>query len=135
MMKPEIKKLWVGALRSGDYLKTKKALRDRCGFCAAGVLVDLAVKAGVLDGWMIYYDTDVTGPCYCPIYGLCTGSVAVPGPAVIRWAYGDVYDPDLQLGKIFVQNERHTSSLTCLNDIEDLSFNEIADLIEADKTL
>lgn len=50
-MNEEIKKLWVDALRSGEYKQGKKKLhkkgRDGDRFCCLGVLCDLAVKAGV----------------------------------------------------------------------------------------
>ena len=45
-MKPEIKKLWVDALRSGDYIQGRGGLRGECNdFCCLGVLCDLHAKA------------------------------------------------------------------------------------------
>jgi hypothetical protein len=47
-MKPEIKKLWVEALRSGEYVQGTQSLRTgEDGFCCLGVLCDLAKKAGI----------------------------------------------------------------------------------------
>lgn len=41
-MTPELKSLWIAALRSGKYEQTKSVLRDeRNGFCCLGVLCDL----------------------------------------------------------------------------------------------
>lgn len=40
-MKPEIKELWVEALRSGKYDQTKNTLRRGDSFCCLGVLCDL----------------------------------------------------------------------------------------------
>lgn len=41
----ELARRWIEALRSGQYVKTRRQLRDPCGgFCAAGVLGDLIVK-------------------------------------------------------------------------------------------
>ena len=45
-MKPAIKKLWLDALRSGEYEQCKGKLHDGEGFCCLGVLYDVAV-----DGW------------------------------------------------------------------------------------
>lgn len=45
-MKPEIKELWLKALRSDEYTQTKRVLRDSKGFCCLGVLSDLAIKSG-----------------------------------------------------------------------------------------
>ncbi|RYZ76577.1 MAG: hypothetical protein EOP04_31915 [Proteobacteria bacterium] len=42
-MKPEIAKLWIEALRSGEYLQGTRSLRtDRSTFCCLGVLCELA---------------------------------------------------------------------------------------------
>lgn len=43
-MKPQIKKLWIEALRSGEYEQTQGCLRDETGFCCLGVLTDLYLK-------------------------------------------------------------------------------------------
>ena len=40
-MKPELKKIWVKALRSGEYKQTKKRLCDRNGYCCLGVAYDV----------------------------------------------------------------------------------------------
>lgn len=40
-MKKEIKKLWVDALRSGEFTQTTTTLRDKNGFCCLGVLCEL----------------------------------------------------------------------------------------------
>ena len=42
---PEIKKLWVEALRSGDYVQGKGRLKEGGCFCVMGVLCDLHAKA------------------------------------------------------------------------------------------
>lgn len=43
-MKPEIKKLWVDALRSGEYDQGNWSLRFGDKFCCLGVLCDLHAK-------------------------------------------------------------------------------------------
>lgn len=40
-MNPEVKKLWIEALRSGNYEQTRFLLRDKRGYCCLGVLCDL----------------------------------------------------------------------------------------------
>ena len=44
-MKPEIAKLWVDALRSGDYKQTQSKLRKGNSFCCLGVLCNLHALA------------------------------------------------------------------------------------------
>jgi hypothetical protein len=44
-VKKEIKKLWVGALRSGEYKQTTGKLRDGDAFCCLGVLCNLHAQA------------------------------------------------------------------------------------------
>jgi hypothetical protein len=40
-MDAEVKKIWVEALRSGDYKQTEGQLKDTFGFCCLGVLCDV----------------------------------------------------------------------------------------------
>ena len=40
-MKPELKKIWVKALRSGEYKQTKSKLCKDGGFCCLGVAYDV----------------------------------------------------------------------------------------------
>ena len=47
-MKPEIKKQWVQALRSGEYKQGRGQLKQGATFCCLGVLCDLAVQSGEL---------------------------------------------------------------------------------------
>lgn len=49
-MNPEVKKLWIDALRSGEYKQTKGILRregGKGGYCCLGVLCDLHAKQGL----------------------------------------------------------------------------------------
>lgn len=41
-MNPEVKILWLEALRSGRYKQTRRQLRDAEGFCCLGVLCDIS---------------------------------------------------------------------------------------------
>ena len=40
-MKPKLKKIWIKALRSGEYKQTKKKLCDKDGYCCLGVAYDV----------------------------------------------------------------------------------------------
>jgi len=108
-MKAKIKRLWVKALRSGQYKQTENALRDKGNaFCCLGVLCNLhaqahpkfAAKQRVPEA----YD----------------GEEAYPSERVQKWAGLDSNDPWI--------NEMSTT-LATLND-DGRSFNEIADVIE-----
>ncbi len=46
-MDPEIKKLWIEALRSGEYEQCIGALHDATGYCCIGVLRELVVPDNV----------------------------------------------------------------------------------------
>jgi hypothetical protein len=57
-MNPEVKDLWVKALRSGEYSQAEGKLcyaskeDGSRSFCCLGVLADLGVKAGVIPDWV-----------------------------------------------------------------------------------
>jgi hypothetical protein len=67
-MNKEIKKLWVEALRSGEYKQARGRLRDEDKFCCLGVLCDLHAKAvgGAWcrdhEGYLVYSDSDALLP-------------------------------------------------------------------------
>lgn len=48
-MKPDIKRLWVEALRSGDYMQAVGRLRYGDEYCCLGVLSDVYRKHGGFD--------------------------------------------------------------------------------------
>lgn len=101
-MKPEIKELWLKALRSGEYKQAKNYLRRNDQFCCLGVLCDLHAKAG-LGFW--------DGENY-----LWEGKVL---PRTIQeWAGLNTSEP-----------EAEGRTLSGLND-DGVDFNEIADIIE-----
>lgn len=116
-MNSEIKKLWVSALRSGNYKQGGGALcrwiDGRLTYCCLGVLCEIAVdhdvtaKYKLLDGVHIYGDA----------------SAGLP-EQVQQWADLKYTNPPVDIG------DRHTS-LIQLNDDDGLSFSQIADIIEA----
>jgi hypothetical protein len=58
-MKPEIKAIWIAALRNGEYTQTTGTLRNDQGYCCLGVLCDLHAKAGLGEWEDTAYDNTV----------------------------------------------------------------------------
>lgn len=48
-MDPEVKTLWLQALKSGNYKQTVGALNNSSGYCCLGVLCDVAVKQNLAE--------------------------------------------------------------------------------------
>lgn len=144
-MNPEIKAQWVAALRSGDYQQGRGQLRSGNNtYCCLGVLMELAVEAGVLEGAQA---EDEDGYCYHT-----SGENGVEffelTPEVVEWVNGsDSGGPELSpiggLSEPFRVMEKcdgdaqcdghvaHQSTLIALNDAAKYDFNQIADVIEA----
>lgn len=110
-MNPEVKEIFVGALRSGEYTQTHDSVLetpDGCN-CALGVLAREAVKAGVIPepwltesgNWVVFgRDKD-------------SGDVAFLPKPVREWAG---YSGGMKIAE--------------LNDDKKWSFNRIADWVE-----
>lgn len=129
-MKPEIKKLWVEALRSGKYIKTTGVLRmsimNKFCHCANGVLCDLYAKENNVD-WKPR-SNQYEGHRIIEYYlNLPQTDYQVIPQAVMEWAglgtrdakYNDTKD----ITKIHTNVEH-------LNDYGFNSFAHIADIIE-----
>jgi hypothetical protein len=121
-MNPEIKAMWVAALRSGEYKQGKGVLRtrDNC-FCALGVLADVAAKRGVAE-WHIDDDGDwiINTPDDDHI-----GFATLP-PCVMRWSSLPAGGPDLTI-------DGEQTNVVSMNDGDggkNSSFAEIANAIE-----
>lgn len=110
-MSPEVKQLWLDALRSGKYQQTTEVLHDDEGFCCLGVLTDL-YRQECGGEWVEkndYYDfVDVNH---------CVETDILPW-AVVNWS--GLKDQVPHLADNYISN---------LND-RGMSFAEIADLIE-----
>ena len=111
-MNPEIKKQWVAALRSGEYRQGQGSLCaegfDGFGYCCLGVLVDT-----VFDGdWVLDKSLGLKQYVLDMGHGIYDGTL----PPELQQAYELSYD----------EQER----LIRMNDIQERSFNEIADYIE-----
>jgi hypothetical protein len=121
---------WLKALRSGEYVQGRNALREAQpegpdGFCCLGVLADLAVKAGVCEwtldrrGEETQYSID-DNPFYLP--------QAVAEWAQIRGSHTGGYNTGSIKDNIFVlEADAYVSSL---NDSR-VPFSKIADYIES----
>jgi hypothetical protein len=117
-MHESIKDLWVEALRSGDYVKTKYNLRDDCGYCALGVLCDLFCQEEYACWYEGYNDNDV----FC--YGIGDGGdddveYQFLHRRVMEWA--DILSQDCTVNGV---------SISDLNDWNNKTFEEIANHIE-----
>lgn len=107
-MKPDLKREWVKALRSGEYRQTTRRLHDDNGFCCLGVLADIAV-----DGYWAR-DEDVGD------------WILVDEGNGERMSEGLI---DLNVAsKIGVK--KYQEKLANLNDLNQLTFPQIADWIE-----
>jgi len=141
-MNPEVKQLWLDALRSGKYTQGKSLLRPtESTYCCLGVLCQIAEERGICEyipsdeheGFTIKYP-DVFQD------GFCDGNVYEESelPWVVKqWAGLDNENPKVTL------NERNTKehlkgtmqdntiiTLAQLNDEHNYTFTELADIIE-----
>lgn len=128
-MNPEIKALWIDALRSGDYEQCKGALRRGDSFCCLGVLTELAVKAGAVepgevdrDGYYVYPYTVLDDCPQVELFDLHRG--------VMEWSGMTSATGILHQIISFGEEGRYGSSLIHLNDHAGYNFNQIADVIE-----
>lgn len=111
-MNPTVKAEWVADLRSGDILKTTRTLRDGDRMCVMGVLCNVHAKHHPDIAAQQTKKSEYMGNKHgIPI-------------AVKNWAGLTCYSPMLKYkGRSF--------NIINLNDNENLSFKQIADLIEA----
>lgn len=113
----EATKLWLAALRSGEYkkdLETDYSLRNGNTYCVMGVLADLASKNGIIDPPKRNDDGEWE----------YDKSTALLSSRVVDWA--GLSD---RSGTYHEAGRRR--SLMAYNDNEEASFTELADLIES----
>lgn len=149
-MNPLVKSRWVERLRSGRIRKISGALRRQEGTaCALGVLCYLAVEDGVLDkpesyGFVsigsrhMHWDEEIGEYHTCHLTE-CEKDIVHNGTLpreVVEWAglndddpllYAVVTEEDDYGREQEVEAERN---ITALNDDNDLSFDQIAKLID-----
>ena len=128
LMKEEIKKRWVEALRSGYYKKGEGNLynSDTGAHCALGVLCELAVEEGVVDRM----DFENGGPS---VYGTHDGSTndSILPREVVEWAGLESPSPLVSF-RDSVYDDTTVYSVSELNDLG-ASFDAIADKLEAEE--
>lgn len=113
MNKENVRK-WVDALRSGKYKQGLGALQILDNYCCLGVACSVAEKNNCK------FPKTVINNQY--IFGT-EEKIGILPHEVRNWLELDNSSPEI------VYNTRKVP-LVCLNDVEKLSFNEIADLIE-----
>lgn len=123
-MKKEIADRWTAALRSGEYLQGTRCLclidKDTGNklYCCLGVLCDLHAKE-TNQSWETD-DNNMTGNPRVLAYQ--NAAKLLPG-VVSAWA-------DMKTCRKYGMPMVKDTYLMVLNDVERLTFNEIADLIE-----
>jgi hypothetical protein len=120
----EVKRRWVEALRSGDYVQRRGRLAYQShdgdnSYCCLGVLCELAVADGVIDRTQATDGAEIT-------YGAFDDYSTVGLPRPVRaWAGLPVDGP--QADRVVLDD---VTTLTRLNDTDGLSFRAIARVIE-----
>lgn len=121
-MDPSIKQRWVSALRSGSYHQGRNFLRRENDYCCLGVLCDLHAQSYSQD-WTLYGQLTTTQDSTPLQVFEYDGFDSVLPEQVVEWSGLDAQDP-------IVAHDEGLTSITKLNDLKGLSFEQIADLIE-----
>jgi hypothetical protein len=141
-LKPQVKQLWLEALRSGNYAQCPGKLADgRGGHCCLGVLSELAVQEGVVTKEVEEHTYETLdgglGIGYSVHYGRYMASNYLPRE-VAEWAFEPFDETSAYWENPRVNDPRpvnhplrngQNTDLANLND-EGLTFHEIADVIE-----
>lgn len=123
-MKNKVGKMWVEALRSGEYEQGTQTLEKEGKYCCLGVLCKVAQKEGI--------HVNTTD-------GVVDGDSLAAQPHVAEWANIDTagginapieYIRGFLMGGLNIDSGVLVSHLTQQNDFEKLTFNQIADVIE-----
>ena len=122
VLKPEVKKLWVDALRSGDYTQGRHKLCNNGNYCCLGVLCELAVEWGAPD--LKRSVGDSTG-----VTVVNFGGEVNYLPSALEKSLFTHADNEETLRHIKVNINGHNFPLPVHND-RGVSFNDIADAIE-----
>lgn len=110
-MNATVKALWIDALTSGEYKQAYGWLRSDNRYCCMGVLCDLYARERQNVNW-----SDMAQG----VYVFISSSTNLPF-SVMRWAGLKSKDPKTTKG-----------TLSKLNDNDQLTFDEIAAIIEKD---
>ena len=123
-MNPEIKKLWVDALRSGEYKQGQGTLKRSDCFCCLGVLTDIFIKITGRAEWIPVAESH-RARIISTDYAYQEESSAILLKAVCEWAGLKRPNPVMPI-------RLPTRNITTLSELNDLGrgFSEIADIIE-----
>lgn len=128
-MDPKIKADWVAALRSGNYAQGTGYLLqmedDQPRYCCLGVLSELAVRAKMCHVEMVP-ESNITDQI--ALFDSCEDVL----PQSVRFWVGDRPNDSIMIQGVLPFRDRrgHQILLTELNDTDQLTFDQIADLIE-----
>lgn len=115
-------KLWVEALRSGEYEQCRQVLRTtrqgKYQYCCLGVATEIAVRNGVVIDQVVWNYADMND-AVATWFGLATN----PGLAIPLLPTDSLSDDE---GNLLGD----TPTATWANDVVKMSFTEIADAIE-----
>lgn len=110
-MEPEVKRLWVDALRSGEYEQAIGRVKRAGAYCALGVLLHVAAE----------YSDDLVTEAGDDFYPAWDGSEVDGGP---------IYDLPSVVLEWAGLNDAMETVIIEMNDDEGRPFGEIADYIE-----
>lgn len=139
-LKPEVKDLWITALRSGRYAQGRGKLSTPTGYCCLGLLCELAIEEGVdlkkEVETVSYYDF-TAGRDVQDVVVQYDGSLNYLPVSVIRWAFAATPE-DLHEAEVWGTNDNPkvkdpaSDSRVTLAELNDggFTFDDIADLIE-----
>lgn len=126
---PELKAKWLAALRSGEYKQGRYCLSTDNGFCCLGVLCDI-VKDDVGYEWV---PGNVSLKNYFAPKGLYSIIDEDLGDPDDHTASSIFIPSDLKfsfVNSVYLDYGDTNKTLSGHNDYNDLSFDQIADLIE-----
>lgn len=140
-MNQKVKQQWIQALRSGEYQQGDRGLcrigidengKEVKTYCCLGVLSDLYINAHPNEAEWATVDNLSKGlgmqdMLEFKLKGVEGGTCLFLHANVAQWIGLDVGSPTI------IDKNRETRHLTALNDIDMLSFNEIADMIELNR--
>ena len=134
-MDPEIKAEWIKRLSSGKYIQHQCGLRDFNKFCVLGVLVDMAVEAGIGTWERKKFSTFQ----FVSIDGKEVEHLGL-APAVLKYCkmpLGDSLEGVLPITKEMLPFRKGYANLAQLNDYDSwpqkhYSFTILASIIERD---
>lgn len=135
-MNSRVKRLWVEALRSGEYQQGRNALRADDRFCCLGVLCDVYIKETSQAEW----ETDEGGNSSDYSFVEKDGNSGRPSVPVSKFSPAECYLPSSVIEwagllsenpKVKVEGSSGTfeETLACLND-DKVEFDSIASIIE-----